>query len=69
MLLALIFALVDKKNESKPNAGLAPIAIGLIVVLIGMTFGYNCGCPINPALDLGPRIFTAMAGWGKEVFT
>ncbi|XP_046860418.1 aquaporin-3-like isoform X2 [Xenia sp. Carnegie-2017] len=69
MLLALIFALVDKKNESKPTAGLAPIAIGLVVVLIGMTFGYNCGCPINPALDLGPRIFTAMAGWGKEVFT
>ena len=40
-----------------------------IVLLIGMTFGYNCGYAINPARDFGPRLFTAMAGWGSKVFT
>jgi aquaporin-3 len=69
MLVALIFAVVDKKNDNKPSPGLAPLIIGFIVFLIGMTFGYNCGYAINPARDLGPRIFTAMAGWGGEVFT
>ena len=69
MLVALIFAMVDKKNGSKPSPGLAPLTIGFIVFLIGMTFGFNCGYAINPARDLGPRIFTAMAGWGSEVFT
>jgi aquaporin-3 len=69
MLVALIFAVVDKKNDNKPSPGLAPLIIGFIVFLIGMTFGFNCGYAINPARDLGPRIFTAMAGWGGDVFT
>jgi len=29
----------------------------------------NSGCAMNPARDLGPRLFTAIAGWGMEVFT
>jgi glycerol uptake facilitator-like aquaporin len=42
--------------------------VGLIVVVIGMTFGFNAGYAINPARDLGPRLFTAVGGWGSEVF-
>jgi glycerol uptake facilitator-like aquaporin len=53
MLFALIFAVVDKKNDNKPSPGLAPLIIGFIVFLIGMTFGFNCGYAINPARDLG----------------
>jgi glycerol uptake facilitator-like aquaporin len=47
---------------------LAPLCVGALVVLIGMTFGYNSGYAINPARDFGPRLFTAMAGWGMAVF-
>jgi MIP family channel proteins len=67
LLLILIFAIGDAKNLA-PEPKAAPIVVGLAVVLIGMTFGYNAGYAINPARDLGPRLFTAVAGWGGEVF-
>jgi len=68
LLVSCIFAIIDRNNNS-PDQGVAPVMIGLVVFVIGATFGFNCGYAINPARDLGPRIFTAMAGWGSEVFT
>jgi MIP family channel proteins len=67
LLMCVIFAIGDKRNTAPP-AGLAPVIVGLLVVLIGMTFGYNAGYAINPARDLAPRLFTALFGWGSEVF-
>jgi MIP family channel proteins len=67
LLVLLVLALVDEKNIAPP-ANLAPVLIGLVVVVIGQAFGFNAGYAINPARDLGPRLFTAMAGWGSEVF-
>ena len=68
LLLLLVLAIGDQKNFG-PDARLQPILVGAAVVLIGATFGFNSGYAINPARDLGPRLFTAMAGWGSEVFT
>ncbi len=67
LLVGVIFGITDSRN-SMPPAGLAPVIIGLLVLLIGATFGFNSGYAINPARDLGPRVFTAVAGWGGEVF-
>jgi MIP family channel proteins len=67
LLLLMIFAISDTKNLA-PDSKFAPLVVGLIVTLIGMTFGYNAGYAINPARDLGPRFFTAVGGWGTEVF-
>lgn len=61
-------AITDKRNEQIPH-GASAILVGLIVVLLGMSFGYNCGGAINPARDFGPRFFTFIAGWGHQVFT
>jgi MIP family channel proteins len=67
LLILVIFALGDRHN-SAPEPAVAPVVVGLLVVLIGMSFGFNAGYAINPARDLGPRLFTALAGWGAEVF-
>jgi len=67
LLLLLIFGLADARNLA-PEPRMAPVQVGLVVMLLGMTFGFNAGYAINPARDLGPRIFTFVAGWGGEVF-
>jgi MIP family channel proteins len=67
LLVAVIFGITDSRNSPAP-AGLAPVVVGLLVVLIGATFGFNSGYAINPARDFGPRLFTFVAGWGSEVF-
>jgi MIP family channel proteins len=67
LLVGVILGITDTRNSPAP-AGLAPVIVGLLVVLIGATFGFNSGYAINPARDLGPRLFTAIAGWGGEVF-
>lgn len=67
MLLLCIFALVDRKNIA-PESNMGPLLIGAIVLVIGMSFGSNCGYAINPARDFSPRLFTYVAGWGRQVF-
>lgn len=66
-LILCILAITDKRNIGAPK-GMEPLCIGLIIMAIGVSMGLNCGYPINPARDLGPRFFTAVAGWGMDVF-
>ena len=67
LLMLVVLAVSDARN-APPAAGMAPLIVGLLVAAIGMSFGFNAGYAINPARDLGPRLFTALAGWGPEVF-
>jgi glycerol uptake facilitator-like aquaporin len=67
LLLGVICALGDARNLP-PAPGTGPVVVGLLVATIGMSFGFNAGYAINPARDLGPRLFTALAGWGGDVF-
>jgi MIP family channel proteins len=67
LLVGVIFGITDNRNAPAP-AGLTPVVVGLLVVAIGAAFGFNSGYAINPARDLGPRLFTFVAGWGTEVF-
>ncbi|MGI8671272.1 MAG: MIP/aquaporin family protein [Luteitalea sp.] len=68
LLVAAVFFLSDERNAPPPS-GLTPILVGVAVMAIGMGFGVNAGYAINPARDFGPRLFTALAGWGSGVFT
>ena len=42
-------------------SGLGPLAVALLVVAIGASLGGPTGYAINPARDLGPRLFHAVA--------
>jgi glycerol uptake facilitator protein len=66
LLLALVvFAATDERNLPGPIARLAPVFIGLTVsILISVIAPLTQAC-FNPARDFGPRLFAAIAGWGK----
>ncbi|XP_061883681.1 aquaporin-9b isoform X1 [Entelurus aequoreus] len=66
-LILCILAITDSKNIGAPK-GMEPLCIGLVIMAIAVSMGLNCGYPINPARDLSPRLFTAVAGWGVDVF-
>ncbi|RLO03888.1 hypothetical protein DYB28_008650 [Aphanomyces astaci] len=68
LLVFAIFSLDDPTNMPT-NPIMKPLTVALVLVMIGMSFGLPTGYALNPARDLGPRIFTAVAGWGVGVFT
>lgn len=67
LLILMIFAITDERNQPPANVG--PIVIGLVVVVIGMSFGGMFGYAINPARDFGPRLFTVVAGFKNNGLT
>uniref|UniRef100_A0A672ZPE8 Aquaporin 10b n=1 Tax=Sphaeramia orbicularis TaxID=375764 RepID=A0A672ZPE8_9TELE len=67
LLLICCLAVEDRRQGLLPD-GLAPVLVGALILTIGLSMGSNCGFPLNPARDLGPRLFTFIAGWGEEVF-
>jgi glycerol uptake facilitator protein len=68
LLMGLILAIGDKLN-SPPGSNLAPVLIGLLVLAIGISFGGMNGYAINPARDLGPRLFAVVAGFKNNGLT
>ncbi|XP_054477363.1 aquaporin-10a isoform X2 [Anoplopoma fimbria] len=68
MLMLCILGLNEKRNTPAPSKLIPPI-VAAIVLGISTSMSANCGGAINPARDLGPRLFTLTAGWGTEVFT
>ncbi len=68
ILACAILALGDDSN-APPGAGMHAFIVGLLVTVLSMAFGYNTAACLNPARDLGPRIATAVVGYGGQVFT
>src|SRR5829696_6510640 len=46
ILMLVVLAISDARN-APPAAGMAPLIVGLLVVVIGMSFGFNAGYAIN----------------------
>ncbi len=64
ILVMVIFAVTDEINQPV-KANLAPLIVGFIVTAIGLSIGANSGYAINPARDLGPRLWAWIEGYGK----
>ncbi len=63
-----IFAITEQYNEQAPGANFGAVIIGFLVAIIGASMGYLEAWAINPARDLGPRIFCFFSGWGSSAF-
>jgi glycerol uptake facilitator protein len=67
VLLLGVRALTDRRNAA-PGGYVEPLALGGLVWAIGLSLGGLTGYAINPARDLGPRLASAVLGWGIAVF-
>ena len=68
-LLALgIFGMTAKGNPFAAGR-FTPLAIGLMLTAIICLFAPISMACFNPARDLAPRLFSALAGWGSYAFT
>lgn len=67
-LMLVIMAVSDEKNTAAPKGGLGAVTVGVTVAVIGGTFGELTGFALNPARDLGPKLFIMLAGWGDIGF-
>lgn len=73
---ALLFAICGITDESRTAGSALNVSPGLQPILIGTTVGALVGvagpvtgCGMNPARDLGPRLVTCAAGWGKAALS
>ncbi|KAG0167744.1 Aquaporin-3 [Apophysomyces sp. BC1034] len=67
LLLLIVMSTGHPNNLPYSNVQGVMIAVGVMTICLSL--GYTSGFSLNPARDIGPRIFTAVAGWGLEVFT
>src|SRR3712207_9159791 len=58
VLMIGILAIGYGKNQMP--AGIGPVVVGLLIMVIGLGLGGATGFAINPARDLGPRIAHAI---------
>lgn len=68
ILMLVILGVTHVRNSSRPQL-LTPVTIGLTVTGLISLFGPLTMAAFNPARDLAPRVFSALAGWGHVPFT
>ena len=67
ILMLAILGVSDEGNRARPK-GYAALAIGLTVTILISLFGPLTQAGLNPARDLAPRLFSALAGWQSIPF-
>jgi glycerol uptake facilitator protein len=60
ILMWAVLAVGDRKNATLAKGG--PFVVGGVILVIGLCLGGPSGYSLNPARDLAPRIFGAIAG-------
>ncbi|AAM67851.1 MIP/aquaporin family protein [Buchnera aphidicola] len=74
ILIGIIFIIIlmklsEKNNLFKFYKFINPFLIGTLVIIINLFLTSYSNITLNPARDLGPRIFLSLIGWGKLAFT
>lgn len=65
VLVMVVMAIGDSRQAGRPMGGTAPVIVGgLVALLVGIGGPWTMAA-INPARDLGPRLWMSVAGWGQ----
>ncbi|AYN24760.1 MIP/aquaporin family protein [Buchnera aphidicola] len=67
--IIILMKINEKKNLFSSYNFINPFLIGVLVTTINLFLGAHNNVTLNPARDLGPRIFLSLIGWGKLAFT
>lgn len=68
VLMLVVYSTADRWNtNNEKNSG--AIIVGGAVALLVFAFQTVNGIALNPARDMGPRLFIAMAPWGSNAFS
>ncbi|KAI9493599.1 aquaporin-like protein [Zychaea mexicana] len=67
--LLVLLVMTTGHPSNRPFSSMQGVIIATGLSSILLSIGYTSGFSLNPARDIGPRLFTALAGWGLEVFT
>ncbi|HWA10640.1 MAG TPA: MIP family channel protein [Opitutaceae bacterium] len=68
LLVLVILGVTDERNPTRPRE-LTAVTIGLTITLLISLLAPLTQAGFNPARDLAPRIWSALAGWGSLPFT
>lgn len=68
MLVFGIFYLIEETNAERPLANMSAFFIGLLVAALVAYEAPISMAALNPARDLGPRIWAFLTGWGEIAF-
>jgi glycerol uptake facilitator protein len=68
VLVLVIFCFTDERNASRPR-DLTPATIGLTITLLISLLAPLTQAGFNPARDFAPRLWSAIAGWGRVPFS
>ena len=68
ILMLVILGVTNARNSSRPQV-LTAVTIGLTVTILISLLGPLTMAAFNPARDLGPRLFSSLAGWRGVPFT
>ncbi|ETI24322.1 hypothetical protein G647_03691 [Cladophialophora carrionii CBS 160.54] len=63
LLTISVLALGDDTN-APPGAGMNAFIVGLLITMLGMSFGSITGLAMNPVRDFGPRVTMLLLGYG-----
>ena len=67
VLTLVILSVTNRRNSSRPGV-LTAATIGLTITLLISLFAPLTMAGFNPARDFAPRLFSALAGWGRIPF-
>lgn len=68
VLVFMILALTEDRHEGAPKSNLVPWFVGLTVTALVGTCAPLTMAALNPARDLGPRLFSYWVGFGEIAF-